>query len=209
MKLKLFYYHHFQNMKKVFLSFFLIQASCMIYGQDNTDRIKTVDIAEIVITKNKTSPSEKKLTVKWLLKENDELVTFIQNSQFEDNHIREISFRLANLSDENNRIIFKIYSQKEHLPFEEIYSHEINLRPKEEANKITFISRNKILKREGVFIGFRYLKRKENKGIYVFSETKNKPETFIKKGSNWTKFSEEKSFSEERFRQVDLYLKVK
>ncbi|MBV8325022.1 hypothetical protein [Chryseobacterium sp.] len=189
-------------MKQV-ICLLMITMNTYLYSQSSTE------IPEIVITKNKTTKTEKKLKVKWLLKEKEELVTFIPNPEGEDHKIKEISFRIANLSAEKNTIIIKVYSQKDHLPSEEIYSKKINLDPKEEANKISFNEINNLFRKDGIFIGFEYGPRKDNEGIYVFTGTVNNPSTYIRQSNSWSLFMNENAFLQEQFRKVDIYLKVK
>ena len=64
--------------------------------------------------------------------------------------------------------------------------------------------------KEGVFIGFKYSKRDGNKGIYVFTETsQNKKNTYIKKNNLWKLFYDENVFLPAKFRNIDIYYKMK
>lgn len=191
--------------KKILLCFLLSHFSLFIYSQHPPERLRTANIPEVIVTKNRTSSTEKKLKVKWLLKENEELVTFIENDRQMDMDLKEISFRIANLSGDDGKIIFKIYSVKNNQPFEEIFSKIIHLQPKEEANKLTFGAGNSLLKGDGIYIGFEYTDRKGEKGIYVFTESRNTPKTMIKLNN----FIDENLFLDEKFRKVDIYLKIK
>ncbi|MEC5395334.1 hypothetical protein [Bergeyella sp. RCAD1439] len=192
--------------------FFLIVLllSVELLSQSNNDTIRTVNIPEVIITKNKTTKTEKKLKIKWLLKKDEELLTYIKNEMETNQDIREIIFRVANISKKKSSIKFVIYSSKDNLADKEIYSKEIVLNPKEEANKISFINKNKLMKKDGIFIGFRFSERIDNKGVYVYTETsKNQPMTYIRKEQKCTLFFNENSFLPEKYRKINIYLKIK
>lgn len=189
---------------------FILIVNTFLYSQNSSiDSTRVYEIQEVIITKNKTSKVEKNLKVKWMLKENEELVTFVNNESKTNRNLKVIIFRVANLSSSKNTITLKIYSNKAGMPNNEIYSQEISVLPKDEINKVSFKSENNYLFKEGVFIGFKFSKRDNDKGVYIFSETKKNPQTYIKKENKWTKFQNENLFLPTNFRKVDLYLKIR
>lgn len=189
---------------------FLLFVNAFLYSQNhNVDSTRVYEIQEVIITKNETSKTEKTLKVKWMLKENEEFVTFVNNESKTNRNLKDVIFRIANLSLTKNKIIFIIYSNKDGMPDKEIYSQEISLLPKDEINKVSFKSENNYLLKDGVFIGFKFSKRDKDKGVYIFTETKKNPQTYIKKDNIWTRFQDENLFLPTNFRKIDLYLKIR
>lgn len=194
-------------MKILFLVFFI---NVSLFSQNRTDTLRVMDIPEVTITRNQTSSFEKKLKVKWLLKEDEELVTYISNIKNIDYPINNINFRIVNLSGSINNIIFKIYSSINDLPGKEIFVQNIIVKPGEEINKLSFTGDNALMRKEGVFIGFKYAKRDGDKGIYVFTETsQSKKNTYIKKNNLWKLFYDENVFLPVKFRNIGIYYKIK
>lgn len=191
------------NMTWIFIFF-----ANFVFCQAQNESIVVKPIQEIVIVKNKPNPFEKKLNIKWSLKENEELVSFIKNDRNRDESIRSIRFKLVNISNHRQSIIFKMYDNRADLPHQLVYEKNIILEPKEEVNQILFHQDNFLLKKEGVFVGFSF--QKENHGkVYVFTKQTKEPQTYVKKKNVWEKFSPEKNDVLSQLYKVNIYFKMK
>ena len=80
-------------MRILFLMFFKNVSS---FSKAKEDTLRVMDNQEVTNTKNQTSSLEKKLKVKWLLKEDEELVAYVSNIKDIDSPIKNINFRIEN-----------------------------------------------------------------------------------------------------------------
>lgn len=192
---------------------FFLSITYLVTAQTNphlyTDTVSVTTIPEVIIYRNQTSRSEKQLKVKWKLSNHEELLSFISNDKKYTQSIRELSFRVANLSNSKDSIRLKIYSNINEKPGILLFQKEIKLSPKEEINKINFSNNNNLFKEGGVFIGFQFFGTNTKKGVFVFTHSAQTSQTFIKNGNECIRLLERYSLMPHKFTNVDIYLKIK